>query len=258
MKQYYRLLLVLAFSIGLLSACKSDDTNKPTDCSEVHWSYAGETGPDKWPDLCSGFSACGHNSQSPIDITGATDDSSLGAIAFNYGTTKVEIENNGHTIEFVCEPGSKLSISNTEYELLQFHYHGLSEHKVEGQHYPLEVHFVNRASDDNYAVIGVFYEEGEENPLFAEFLEHFPHQAGVYEDHSKEIDLMTIFPENRSYYNYSGSLTTPPCSEIVNWYVLKSPVTASAAQIAEFQDILHNNYRPVQALNGRTVAVYNE
>ena len=249
---FFCLMLLFTFS-----NCK-DEKPIPTDCTDVHWAYTGEEGPDHWVDLCTGYSACDGISQSPVDLTGAVEDNSLTGVSLNYGTTPVEIENNGHTIEFVCEAGSKVTLNGTEYELLQFHYHGLSEHEVAGQHYPLEVHFVNKASDDNYAVIGIFIEEGAENELFTQFLEHFPHEEGSYADHATEIDLAGLLPDNLSYYNYNGSLTTPPCSEVVNWYVLKNKITASAAQIAEFQGILHNNYRPVKNLEGRSILVHNE
>lgn len=253
-------LILPALAILLISnsGCQNNRNQLVEDCADVHWSYSGEVGPTHWVDLCSGFNACGGQTQSPVNITGAVEDQSLSPMVFNYSTTQVEIENNGHTIEFVCDPGSKLIISGTEYDLLQFHYHGLSEHEVDGSHYPLEVHFVHKATEEDYAVIGVFIEEGADNPLFTEFISHFPHDEGSYEDHETVIDLTSLFPENTSYYHYSGSLTTPPCSEVVNWYVLKNTVSASAAQIAEFQSILNNNYRPVQDLNGRVVSLFTE
>jgi len=260
MKNLFKLfLLAIVFSVSF-SSCekKTEEKTIPTDCTNIHWKYTGEEGPAHWKDLCTGYAECGGETQSPINITGATENASLSAIAFNYTSTTVEIENNSHTVEFVCDPGSKLTIGGTEYELLQFHYHGLSEHEVDGNHYPLEMHFVNKASESNYAVIGLFIEEGAENPLFTSFLSHFPHEEGTYEDHETHIDLSSLFPDDKSYYNYSGSLTTPPCSEVVNWYVLKNTVTASEAQITEFQAILHDNYRPIQNLNGRTISMFNE
>jgi carbonic anhydrase len=266
MKKVFSLIVMGIVVLSTFSGCKSN-TNSQTnnhaiasedDCTHAHWGYTGEEAPEKWVDLCSGYSACGQKSQSPVNITGVKEDKTLSAIGFDYSTTPVEIVNNGHTIQFSCAPGSKLSIGDTQYELLQFHYHGLSEHEVEGEHYQLEVHFVHKATDDNYAVVGLFIEEGEENPLFSSFLSHFPHEKGTYENLSTSLELSTFFPENKSYYHYSGSLTTPPCSEVVNWYVLKNTITASADQISEFQHILHNNYRPVQELNDRTIALYSE
>lgn len=257
MNKIINVIILGFFALFVISSCREKKDTIPTNCADIHWKYTGEKGPSHWKDLCIGYSDCGGQTQSPINITNVQNDSSLSAITFNYHETKAEIENNGHTVEFVCDPGSKLTIGGTEYELLQFHYHGLSEHEVDGKHYPLEIHFVNKATATNYAVIGVFIEEGAENPLFSIFLSHFPHEEGTYEDHT-EIDLSSLFPENKSYYNYNGSLTTPPCSEVVNWYILKNTVTASAAQISDFQSILHNNYRPIQSLNGRKISAFNE
>lgn len=257
MKQFFTLLIAVLFTL-LFTHCERDVIENESDCADVHWSYSGESGPEHWPDLCAAFSACGHAKQSPVDIVNPTEGSNLGPVNFNYETTRVSIENNGHTIQFTCDPGNTIRINETNYELLQFHYHGLSEHTVEGEYYPLEVHFVHRASDQDFAVIGVFYEIGDENPLFTDFLAHFPMEEEKFEDHNTEIDLMALLPDNKSYYHYSGSLTTPPCTEVVNWYVLKTPVTASQEQLSYFQDILQNNYRPVQDLNDRSILVYQE
>lgn len=251
-------LFVAAKVILLFTHCERNVIDNESDCDHVHWTYSGESGPEYWPDLCAEFAACGHAKQSPVDIVNPAEDSNLGPVNFDYATTRVSIENNGHTIIFACDPGNTIRINETNYELLQFHYHGLSEHTVEGEYYPLEVHFVHRATDQDFAVIGVFYEIGDENPLFTDFLAHFPMEEGKFEDHSTEIDLMALLPDNKSYYHYSGSLTTPPCTEVVNWYVLKTPVTASQEQLSSFQDILQNNYRPVQALNDRSIFVYQE
>ena len=231
---------------------------KPVECTGITWTHNGPSGATHWVDLCSGFSACGGQRQSPLNITGAENNNTLSAITFNYKTTTIEIENNGHTIEFLCQPGSKITINGTVYDLLQFHYHGSSEHTVEGVQYPLEVHFVHKATDSNYAVLGILFEEGAENPLFTSFLSHFPKQVGIYKDDLIQLDLTSLFPTNKSYYNYSGSLTTPPCSEVVNWYVFKNKVTASAAQLSVFRAILKNNFRPVQNLNGRKISSFDQ
>jgi len=242
----------------LVSGCVYDSAVIPTDCTDVHWAYGDMTsGQGHWVDLCTGYSTCGGMSQSPVNISGAMANSTLSKLTFSYTATTVEIENNGHTIEFVCEPGSRLIIGGTQYELLQFHYHAQSEHQEGGKKYPLEVHFVHKATDSDYAVIGVFFEEGASNSLFTEYLSRFPPGEGTYTDHS-EIELIKLLPVNRSYFHYSGSLTTPPCSEVVHWYVLKNKITASASQLAQFQALLKNNYRSLQELNGRKIYSFDE
>ena len=148
-------------------------------------------------------------------------------------------------------------IGEKKYKLLQFHYHALSEHKINDAHSPIEVHFVHKNNDTDFAVLGFMFKEGKEYDLFSKYLTQFPTEKGdfVSED---VIDLKELIPSNLSYYNYSGSLTTPPCSEVVNWYVLQTPQEASAEQITEFSKILHNNYRPTKPLNERKVFSYTE
>ncbi|HIP26877.1 MAG TPA: carbonic anhydrase family protein, partial [Flavobacteriaceae bacterium] len=115
----------------------------------------------------------------------------------------------------------------------------------------------HKHSDKDFAVIGVMYVEGKENELLKKYLDEFPTSKGEFESEDM-IDVLNILPDNKSYYYYSGSLTTPPCTEIVNWYVLKTPLEASKEQIEKFSNILHKNYRPIQALNGREIKQYLE
>jgi len=133
----------------------------------------------------------------------------------------------------------------------------LSEHTIDGKHSPIEVHFVHKYSDTDFAVIGVMYIEGKENELLKKYLDKFPMVKGEFKS-EEMIDLIKILPNNKSYYYYNGSLTTPPCTEVVNWYILKNPIEASKEQIEKFSKILHDNYRPIQALNGREIKQYLE
>ena len=266
-------LLALSISLLFFVSCdfsKQKDTHKNEtkhaenhtankDCSHVHWSHhTGEEGPENWKNLCDGFADCGGDVQSPINIVtkSAQTDNKLLAPVFNYGTSKVAIINNGHTVQFNISGDNQVTLEGKDYKLLQFHYHALSEHTIDGKHAPIEVHFVHKHSNTDYAVLGVMFEEGKENPLFSKYLEHFPKKEGHYNSEDK-IDVLSLLPQNKSYYNYKGSLTTPPCSEVVNWYVLKTPVTASKSQIEQLSKILNNNFRPVQPIKERTVLSYN-
>ncbi len=265
------LLTTLALLALLLTACGNQQNSAdpkpdaavektPTedDCSGVHWSHhAGEDGPENWKNLCDGFSDCGGQAQSPVDIKSDALKSPAGlqAITVNYGTSMVHIINNGHTVQFNVSGEHTAMLDGKEYKLLQFHYHALSEHTIDGRHYPLEVHFVHKHSDADFAVIGVMFEKGAANPLFDKYLAHFPQSRGDYKA-TETFEPAALLPADMSYYHYQGSLTTPPCSEVVNWYVLKTPVTASERQLEAFAKILDNNYRPVQPLNGREVTVF--
>jgi len=233
---------------------------KPKDCTDVHWSYeAGEHSPENWQNLCDGYSACGGKAQSPINIltTETFSEPTLTQLTVNYESTPVNIINNGHTVQFNVSGNNTITLEGKEYRLLQFHYHAESEHTIDGDHYPLEVHFVNQYSESDYSVIGVMIDEGKSNELFSEYLPNFPVSKGEFKS-DKVINLKKLLPKNLNYYHYNGSLTTPPCSEIVNWYVLKNPVEASKEQIAKFSEILHGNFRPVLPLNGRKVFEYKK
>ena len=261
--------ILFVAAVILISSCnnapKKDqvaDTDKheakvehKEDCDHVHWSHhEGEDGPENWKNLCDGFMSCGGEAQSPINIISseAVGENDLTPFELKYASSKVDIINNGHTVQFNTTGENSLLIGDKEYKLLQFHYHATSEHTIDGNYYPLEVHFVHRHSDTDFAVLGVMIEEGEENELFAKYLEQFPVSKGNYA--SEDIfELKNLFPANLNYYYYSGSLTTPPCSEVVNWYVLKTPLKASKEQIKKFSELLNNNYRPVMPLNERKV-----
>lgn len=271
MKQKFSLIavtLILTFFVSCSDSKKKDNEkaerveNKELkkDVKNVHWSHhKGKDGPENWENLCDNFTDCGGNSQSPIDIINkdVINGEDLVKPEFNYDKSKVSIVNNGHTVQFNIDGENNVKLNGKNYKLLQFHYHSLSEHTIDGNHSPIEVHFVHKHSDKDFAVIGVMYVEGKENELLKKYLDEFPTSKGEFESEDM-IDVLNILPDNKSYYYYSGSLTTPPCTEIVNWYVLKTPLEASKEQIEKFSNILHKNYRPIQALNGREIKQYLE
>ncbi|APF17793.1 carbonic anhydrase [Caldithrix abyssi DSM 13497] len=242
---------------------KTEQTNNKEmkkDCDDVHWTHhSGETGPENWKNLCDGFADCGGSSQSPVDIITAdvVEGKELAAPIFKYGKSKVDIINNSHTVQFNISGENTVNLNGKTYKLLQFHYHALSEHTIDGKHFPIEVHFVHKHSDTDFAVIGFMFVEGQEYDLFSKYLDKFPTSKGEYKS-DDTIDLLSLLPENKSYYYYSGSLTTPPCTEVVSWYVLKNPVEASKKQIEAFSKILNNNYRPVQPLNNRKIEIFRQ
>lgn len=237
-----------------------------TDCAgmDIHWEYEGAEGADHWPLLCEGWD-CGGHRQSPVNIIPPPTRTYAKMLNFYWKDTDVHIVNNGHTIQYnVDQPsnpndGSYISLNGQRYYLLQFHFHAESEHTVDGEHYPVEIHFVHRhPASGKLAVIGVFIEEGDENPFFDNIQATWPHDEGEFSA-TNTFNPNVLMPAGYNNYNkahfwwYDGSLTTPPCSEIVNWMVWSTNIEASSEQIEEMKAILHENYRPVQQLGSRLV-----
>lgn len=242
--------MFVAAAAYLFSAC---NTKEKVDCSTFHWGYSYTNGPDLWGQ-CE--AECKGKQQSPIALVDADaeSDGSLAALQTNYHPTPIDVEHNGHAIELVYEAGSTITWEGENYELKQAHLHGGSEHTLNGEQYDLEIHLVHKNEAGSSAVVvGIFIEEGTENAFFNQFFGNLPKIEGEHFTDTTEVNIADMFPAASNYYTYSGSLTTPPCSEIVTWIVMKEPVTASAAQIETLRAILPVTYRPTQKLNGRTV-----
>lgn len=243
-------ILFLLFAVS----CKDDDKVIPTDCTDIHWTYEGAEGPDHWSELCTGYSDCAGVSQSPVDIRNTVLDASLAAIPKSYTNSKTAILNNGHTIQFTYDGGSSITVNGEQYDLLQFHFHTSSEHTVNGASHPMEVHLVHKnAATGKLAVIGVFIDEGAENTLLTKFMSHLPEQHDETYSSSDTYTASDLLPAGQGYYTYPGSLTTPPCSEIVTWIVMKNHIEASAAQIQKIESIEHENNRPLRPIGSRTI-----
>ena len=252
----FRHLLPILF-VAILS-CKDNRSVIPTECTGIHWTYEGDEGPDHWAYLCLGYINCAGYAQSPVNITNPVANGNLGAIATNYHESATHILNNGHTIQFNYDSGSEITVNGAAYKLLQFHFHTPSEHTLNGQHYPMEVHLVHKnEATGNLAVVGVFFEEGAENALLKKYLDHLPQHHDETYDAADMYAAAGLLPAGKGYYTYPGSLTTPPCSEIVTWLVMKDHITATHDQIQAIEGLEHENNRPVQNLFGRTVSSYN-
>ena len=269
-----RFLAVTIMTISAMgfTACSSNykvSKEQPTDTSvavvtpnkqsgDVHhpkWSYTGHTGPESWGDV-EGASACKiGKAQSPINITKVTA-SSVSAPTINYSqSTDVRIHDNGHTVVYTPTTNDNtLRLNNDTYVLKQFHYHTPSEHQFGGQNYPGEIHFVHANSEGNLAVVGVMLEIGQANEVLRILLNGT--QLTVANDDeftAHKVDLSALAPAAPTFYHYSGSLTTPPCSEKVQWYFSKQPLALASDQFAIMFDLYDGNSRPVQPQGSRTV-----
>jgi carbonic anhydrase len=231
----------------------------------AHWGYDAEEGPERWAALSPAYRLCGEGrAQSPIDIAGAERiDASRIVLDYAAATLRiahhghvVDLIDNGHTIQISYDEGSTLVEGDRSFELVQYHFHGPSEHTLEGRAYPMEMHLVHQSSQGELAVLGVLIAEGRHNRAFDPIWENLPHEPGETR-HLEEVDvdIDELLPHAASYYRYDGSLTTPPCSEGVRWFVMKDPIELSREQVEAFTSIIHDNSRPTQPLNGRRVAI---
>ncbi len=244
------LVAVTGIATSSLFACTLTSATK--EKGKSHWGYIGEKGPENWGTLSSDFEVCQSGiSQSPVNLQSAVD-ADLPDLKINYKDTPLRIVNNGHTIKVNYQPGSFLTLDGEPYELLQFHFHHPSEHKVEGVALPMELHLVHKNQKGALAVIGVFLKQGEANPALQKIWQSMPMKESREKTISNvNINASDLLPEDRDYYRYFGSLTTPPCSETVNWIVLKEPVEISSPQVKKFAKVFPMNARPVQVVKRR-------
>jgi carbonic anhydrase len=226
---------------------------KPFAAEGAHWGYEGEHGPAKWGDLDAASKVCSAGTQqSPLDITDAVK-AQMSPLAIAWRKQADTIVNNGHTIQVNIAEGSTLKVGAETYTLLQFHFHRPSEHLIGGKNFPMEVHFVHRNAAGNLAVVGVLMTAGKPNAAFSKVISTMPAAAGPTVKADAGIDPNAMLPTKRGYYRYEGSLTTPPCNEIVNWLLLTEPIQVAAADIAAFAKLYVMNARPAQKSNRRFV-----
>jgi carbonic anhydrase len=189
--------------------------------------------------------------QSPVDLANPLRVAALAGLQVEYVSTRVKVTNNGHTFQINADKGSSLKIEGKRFDLLQFHFHTPSEHTLDGKAFPLELHLVHEAADKSLAVIGVLMTEGTTNTVLGRFWDRLPKSQGEV-DSGVTIDVKDLLPRaTDDYFTYSGSLTTPPCTESVRWIVLKQPSQLSKSQIATFKAVFPMNARPTMPLGAR-------
>lgn len=221
-----------------------------------HWSYEGHASPEHWGELSNEFKECqtGKN-QSPIDITHSLE-AHIAPLDVHYSQSPVALLNNGHTIQasFDQKANNIVDFDNIKVDLQQFHFHAPSENTINGKHAAMEMHLVHKESNGDVVVVAVMFDIGAENPALTELWKKMPQQAEKTAPLTAKIDMNTLLPTDKTYWRFSGSLTTPPCSEGVTWLVMKHPLTMSETQLQQFKAVMHHdNNRPVQPLHGRVV-----
>jgi len=257
--------LMLALIAGASAAAEADDSGVT-----VKWSYVGTTGPSHWGMLSPDFELCDiGKSQSPINI-GRDRVPTQYALKIGYHPSQlylgddintslkisadktIVITDHGLQVNIHDKKKELLSYEGKEFELIQFHFHSPSETLWHQQAFPLEIHFVHQGKS-GLLVLAVLVKAGSENELLQQIIDHMPENEHVeVKVPGVKIDLMELLPNNQRYYSFSGSLTTPPCTEGVQWVVMPQPVTASTEQILKIRQAAGGtNARPVQTMNGR-------
>ncbi|MCF8273533.1 MAG: carbonic anhydrase family protein [Flavobacteriaceae bacterium] len=249
----------LILSLILMISCKYQDKKEEITKTEAHkhWSYEGETSPEHWIEIEKN-SDCNGTSQSPINIidinTISVDSAETLKILYTPETVLNKVVNNGHSIQFDFNSGDSISYKNNIYHLKQIHFHESSEHTINGIKYPTEIHLVHQSNSKKITVLSILCMEGQESQLFEFFESFLPIESGQFKTINKTVDLLDLFPEDKSFYSYGGSLTTPPCTENVSWIVFKQPIIISLDEVLKLKNNMPiNNYRNEQALNSRKV-----
>ncbi|HET7837886.1 MAG TPA: carbonic anhydrase family protein [Variovorax sp.] len=245
MTSFLRPAIAGLFAVGLCAGASA--------LEHAHWSYAGKTGPSEWAALAPDNATCKTGQQqSPVDLPAAKAKALAQHDAeIRYGKAAGRLVNNGHTLELDLEGAAdnKVVYQGVEYRLAQFHFHTPSEHHLDGRAFPMEMHLVNKSADGAITVVGVMIKAGRRNEALAPVFAKPPKAGDAVRD--LRIDLAAVLPADHKALLYTGSLTTPPCTEQVHWVVLERPIEMSRAQIDAFRHLFRDNHRPIQPLNGR-------
>lgn len=244
------LFFILPITLIAISGCSQTPATPTATPAPAHWTYEGEEGPTHWSELDPGYAACNGKQQSPVDLTGANQ-KDIANVVFHYQASKVNIINNGHTIQVNYDTGSYIEVDGARYDLLQFHFHAPSEHSINGKLADAEVHLVHKDANGKLAVVGILINKGPANSAIQSFWDALPTQAGTLDKRTVDVKASDFLPAIQTTYRYDGSLTTPPCTEGVKWIVMTAPITFSEEQLTSYTKIFEGSNRPVQAINGR-------
>jgi carbonic anhydrase len=244
------MLMLVAAGVGLDAAARD-----PTGGRDPEWSYSGVAGPDQWGDLGGAYESCTQGElQSPIDIT-ETQRVTYTPLLFRYRSQLLEAENTGRGVRLISPPGSALVVRGQAYDLSEFSFHVPGLHGFQGVAAAAEIHLLHRDSRGGLVIVAVPLAAGErENRILDRILEYLPTRPGErVRQRQVGINPLFLLPVDRSYYRYTGSLVTPPCTEPVLWFVFREPLEVSADQIQRIAAATGTNARPIQPLNGRPV-----
>ena len=257
MKPFVGRLLLPVLSLPMFAAVTLDaDAQKAAAPKPDSWSYAGKTGPANWAKLDKSFAICAEGqAQSPIDIPDNTvRKGDFPSKLFNYKPMPLSVTDTGRTVSVKYGGGSYFTLDGVKYDLVSIEFRKPGEHKVNGKGREMEAHLIHKGKGDKLAVIVVGIDPGKESQVLKSIFSNIPatkeKESAVP---SVTINAVELLPPSKDYYAYMGSATTPPCTENVEWFILKSPITASADQIARFGKLYPMNARPTQPIHGRDI-----
>ncbi|MGA8087969.1 MAG: carbonic anhydrase family protein [Terracidiphilus sp.] len=244
-----RFYVIAALSFGLAATVASAQ-------SGAYWDYYGKTGPLAWGRLDPAYQACakGHG-QSPIDIRGARLNKALQPIEFHYVAGPVKIENDRRMIIVHVDPGSYIVAGGLRYDLKQFEFHHPSEEAVRGKLTDLGVELIHQGADGKMAIVDIrlAMDRDKPNAVLAMLLPHLPKKPGTTQQVSEMVNAGGFLPADRGYWTYMGSLTTPPCTEGVRWFVFEEEISLNLEQLRAFDMLFRMNSRPLQDVHGRRI-----
>ncbi|KAL1201481.1 Alpha carbonic anhydrase 3 [Cardamine amara subsp. amara] len=250
-------------------ALSSSSLAADQDGTEFHYKSGEVADPSKWSSIKAEWKICGTGKrQSPIDLSpkiarivhNATE-----ILQTHYEPAEAILKNRGFDMKVKWEVhAGKIVINGTGYELIQSHWHAPSEHFLNGQRLAMELHMVHKNEEGHLAVIGILFREGAPNAFISRIMDKINQIADIQDG---EVSIGKIDPRDfgwdlKTFYEYRGSLTTPPCTEDVMWTIINKVGTVSRQQIDALTDARRGGYeknaRPAQPLNGRLVYLNEE
>lgn len=235
----------------------TSDTMPKAEDATLGWAYEGMNGPENWGNLKPEYILCKSGKfQSPINLKWSKPKTG-GEVLLNYKPTPLKLRDSGHNLEVVTEDGGSAMLHGQPYKLMQVEFHTPSEHQLSGNALPLEAHFVHKNKKGEIAIVSAILIQGAGNPEIEKLWSAWPNIVNAeVSTTNEEFNPMVLLPRKTTHYFYVGSLTTPPCTEGVKWFVLNTPVEISKEQIAAFRSHYANNARPLQNAKGRQVINY--
>lgn len=251
--------LISSFPIMAFAGTASEKAELTTDTPsrtshnerlQSHWDYMGIEGPEHWGMLTPKYMTCETgNRQSPINITMTHHGDHQQKLVFHYQSSQLHEINNGHTIQVSHVSGCRVDLNDRDDKLRQFHFHAPSEHHIEGKAFSMEMHLVHQDEKGHVLVVAVMMETDALEPVLSKLWKWLPKQTEQEVSIPLELNLTDMLPTSTHHYAYSGSLTTPPCTEGVQWIVLKDPMHVTQQDVDQFVHIIGHNARPIQPLH---------